>query len=85
MQCGEPAGASLEVSSPTQTDEEYLSPQEEAMELGETPASGKRVHFKEPPSFRVGESQKLNIEWFFFKSRCINPPNFPPKQQLQLR
>ncbi|XP_070850331.1 striated muscle preferentially expressed protein kinase [Chaetodon trifascialis] len=52
MQCGRPAGA-LEVSSPTQSDEEYLSPQEEAMELGDSPAPSKRVHFKEPPSFQV--------------------------------
>ncbi|XP_076580094.1 striated muscle preferentially expressed protein kinase-like [Chaetodon auriga] len=52
MQCGRPAGA-LEVSSPTQSDEEYLSPQEEAMELGDSPALSKRVHFKEPPSFQV--------------------------------
>ncbi|XP_073318222.1 striated muscle preferentially expressed protein kinase [Pagrus major] len=52
MQCGKQAGA-LEVSSPTQSDEEYLSPQEEVMELGDTPAPSKRVHFKEPPSFQV--------------------------------
>nr|XP_033472116.1 striated muscle preferentially expressed protein kinase isoform X2 [Epinephelus lanceolatus] len=52
MQYGEPPGA-LEVSSPTQPDEEYLSPQEEAMELRESPAPSKRVHFKEPPSFQV--------------------------------
>lgn len=55
MRCGKLAGV-LEVSSPTQSDEEYLSPQEEAMELGDLPALSKRVHFKEPPSFQVGES-----------------------------
>ncbi|KAF1371856.1 hypothetical protein PFLUV_G00273700 [Perca fluviatilis] len=52
MQCGKPARA-FEVSSPTQPDEEDLSPQEEAMELGDLPAPSKRVHFKEPPSFQV--------------------------------
>ncbi|XP_060888188.1 striated muscle preferentially expressed protein kinase [Labrus mixtus] len=50
MQCGKPASA---VRSPIQSDEEYLSPQEEAMELGEPPAPIKRVHFTEPPSFQV--------------------------------
>ncbi|XP_051283364.1 striated muscle preferentially expressed protein kinase isoform X2 [Dicentrarchus labrax] len=52
IQCGKQAG-DLEVSSPTQSDEEYLSPQEEAMELGDSPALTKSVHFKEPPSFQV--------------------------------
>lgn len=41
-------------SSPTQSDEEYLSPQEEAMELGDAPAASKSVRFKEPPWFQVG-------------------------------
>ncbi|KAM6958556.1 LOW QUALITY PROTEIN: striated muscle preferentially expressed protein kinase-like [Tautogolabrus adspersus] len=50
MQCGKLASA---VSSPIQSDEEYLSPQEEAMELGEPPAPIKRVHFTEPPAFQV--------------------------------
>ncbi|XP_035802106.2 striated muscle preferentially expressed protein kinase isoform X13 [Amphiprion ocellaris] len=45
------AAASLDASSPIQSDEEYLSPQEEAMEV--SPAPSKRVHFKEPPSFQV--------------------------------
>lgn len=52
-QCGK-----AEVSSPIQSDEEYLSPQEEPMELEESPAPTKRVHFSEPPSFLVGESAK---------------------------
>lgn len=56
MQCGK-VSRTVEVSSPTQSDEEYLSPQEEAMELGESPALSKRVHFKEPPSFQVGVFQ----------------------------
>lgn len=40
-------------SSPAQSDEEYLSPQEEAMELGDAPAATKSVRFKEPPWFQV--------------------------------
>lgn len=56
IQCGKPAG-SLEVSGPIQSDEEYLSPQEEAMEVGELPVPTKSVRFKEPPFFQVGESQ----------------------------
>nr|XP_046238165.1 striated muscle preferentially expressed protein kinase isoform X3 [Scatophagus argus] len=52
IQCGKLAGA-MEVSSPTQSDEEYLSPQEEAMELGGSPVLSKSVRFKEPPSFQV--------------------------------
>uniref|UniRef100_A0A3Q1FAU4 Ig-like domain-containing protein n=1 Tax=Acanthochromis polyacanthus TaxID=80966 RepID=A0A3Q1FAU4_9TELE len=45
------SGEAGDTSSPIQSDEEYLSPQEEAMEV--SPAPGKRVHFKEPPSFQV--------------------------------
>lgn len=41
------------VRSLAQSDDECLSPQEEAMEVGEVPALTKRVHFKEPPSFQV--------------------------------
>ncbi|XP_067439601.1 striated muscle preferentially expressed protein kinase-like [Thunnus thynnus] len=52
IQCGKPVG-SLEVSGSIQSDEEYLSPQEEAMELGDSPAPSKSVHFKEPPAFQV--------------------------------
>ncbi|XP_071320810.1 striated muscle preferentially expressed protein kinase isoform X2 [Trachinotus anak] len=52
VQYGKPA-VCLEVSSPMQSDEEYLSPQEEAMELGDSPAPSKSVHFKELPSFQV--------------------------------
>ncbi|XP_070711425.1 striated muscle preferentially expressed protein kinase [Pempheris klunzingeri] len=52
MQCGKLARV-LEVSSPTQSDEEYLSPQEEAMELGDPPGPSKRVSFKEPPLFQM--------------------------------
>lgn len=50
--CGERPGATG-TRSPTLSDEEYLSPQEEAMEVGESPAPSPGVHFKEPPSFQV--------------------------------
>ncbi|XP_035478783.2 striated muscle preferentially expressed protein kinase isoform X2 [Scophthalmus maximus] len=45
-QCEQPT-VSLEVSSPIQSDEE------EAMEVGDSPALCKSVHFKEPPSIQV--------------------------------
>lgn len=51
------AADSLEVSSPALSDEEYLSPQEEAMEVGDLPAPSKSVHFKELPSFQVGQTE----------------------------
>ncbi|XP_019128792.2 striated muscle preferentially expressed protein kinase isoform X2 [Larimichthys crocea] len=61
-QCGKLAGI-LEVSSPTQSDEEYLSPQEEeAMEVGDSPAPSKSVHFKEPPSFQVAPCDQTVTE-----------------------
>ncbi|XP_074521040.1 striated muscle preferentially expressed protein kinase [Halichoeres trimaculatus] len=56
-QCGKP-----EVSSPIQSDEEYLSPQEEPMELEESPAPAKRVHFSEPPSFQVAPTDQSVTE-----------------------
>ncbi|XP_041637580.1 striated muscle preferentially expressed protein kinase isoform X2 [Cheilinus undulatus] len=56
-QCGKP-----EFSSPIQSDEEYLSPQEEAMEIGESPAPTKRVHFTEPPSFQVAPADQSVTE-----------------------
>ncbi|XP_062270568.1 striated muscle preferentially expressed protein kinase [Scomber scombrus] len=52
IQCGKPAGP-LEVSGPIQSDEEYLNPQEEVMEVGDLPALTKSVRFKEPPFFQV--------------------------------
>ncbi|KAM9835843.1 striated muscle preferentially expressed protein kinase [Aulostomus maculatus] len=52
MQCGRPV-CSLDVGTPTQSDEEYLSPQEEVMELGDAPLLTKSVRFKEPPFFQV--------------------------------
>lgn len=51
-QCEQPT-VSLEVSSPIQSDEE------EAMEVGDSPALCKSVHFKEPPSIQVGVSSNL--------------------------
>lgn len=54
MRGGNASGAAV-----SQSDEEYLSPQEEAMELGESPAPSKRVHFKEPPLFQVGTTNQL--------------------------
>ncbi|XP_056226334.1 striated muscle preferentially expressed protein kinase [Seriola aureovittata] len=52
MQFRKPA-VSQEVSHQAQSDEEYLSPQEEVMEVGGPPAPSKSVHFKELPSFQV--------------------------------
>uniref|UniRef100_A0A1A8ETI8 non-specific serine/threonine protein kinase n=1 Tax=Nothobranchius korthausae TaxID=1143690 RepID=A0A1A8ETI8_9TELE len=49
---GKPA-VSVEVSSPVQSDEENLSPQEEAMEVGGSLSLNPGLHFKEPPSFQV--------------------------------
>ncbi|KAM6893731.1 striated muscle preferentially expressed protein kinase-like [Xenentodon cancila] len=43
---------SQEVNCPVHSDEEYLSPREEAMELGDS-LSLKSVYLKEPPSFQV--------------------------------
>ncbi|XP_069376886.1 striated muscle preferentially expressed protein kinase isoform X3 [Paralichthys olivaceus] len=48
---GERPAVSLEVRSPIQSDEEYLSPQEEAMEVRDSNALS--VCFKERPSFQV--------------------------------
>lgn len=53
MRGGNASGAAV-----SQSDEEDLSPQEEAMELGESPAPSKRVHFKEPPLFQVGTTNQ---------------------------
>ncbi|KAM4602243.1 striated muscle preferentially expressed protein kinase-like [Polymixia lowei] len=60
-QCGKPT-LPLDVSSPTQSDEEYLSPQEEAMEFGEPPPQSKQVHFREPPSFQVAPRDQGVVE-----------------------
>ncbi|XP_035984095.1 striated muscle preferentially expressed protein kinase isoform X4 [Fundulus heteroclitus] len=45
--------ATVEVSSPVHSDEEYLSSQEEEMEIGDSPSLDKGVFFNEPPSFEV--------------------------------
>uniref|UniRef100_A0A3Q2PQ88 Ig-like domain-containing protein n=1 Tax=Fundulus heteroclitus TaxID=8078 RepID=A0A3Q2PQ88_FUNHE len=41
------------LSSPVHSDEEYLSSQEEEMEIGDSPSLDKGVFFNEPPSFEV--------------------------------
>ncbi|XP_029941890.1 striated muscle preferentially expressed protein kinase [Salarias fasciatus] len=46
-------------TAPVQSDEDCLSPQQEVMELGESPSLSKRVHFKEPPSFQVAPCDQL--------------------------
>ncbi|XP_030601954.1 striated muscle preferentially expressed protein kinase [Archocentrus centrarchus] len=56
-QCGK-AAVSLEVSSPIQSDEEYLSPQEEVMEVGGSLAP----HLKEPPSFQGAPYDQMVTE-----------------------
>lgn len=69
--------------SPTLSDEEYLSPQEEAMEVGESPAPRLGVHFKEPPSFQVEGSTKsrcpslLLLLLYFFSSIYSNLQKSP--------
>ncbi|KAM9396511.1 striated muscle preferentially expressed protein kinase isoform 1-T1 [Salvelinus alpinus] len=56
---GKPSSLPLvEVTSPLQSDEEYLSPLEEVMEIGEPPSRGvgpqpKYAFFKDPPSFQA--------------------------------
>ncbi|XP_067116591.1 striated muscle preferentially expressed protein kinase isoform X2 [Osmerus mordax] len=58
VQCGKPISP-LEVSSPIQSDEEYLSPLEEVMEAG--PPS-KHVTFREPLSFQVSLTNQVVTE-----------------------
>ncbi|XP_043965424.1 striated muscle preferentially expressed protein kinase-like isoform X7 [Gambusia affinis] len=41
------------VSSPVQPVDEYLSPQEEKMEVGDSPSLNKGISSREPPSFQV--------------------------------
>ncbi|XP_036071735.1 striated muscle preferentially expressed protein kinase isoform X3 [Oryzias melastigma] len=52
MQFGKPL-VSSKVCSPVQSDEEYLSPQEEVMETEDSSPLGKSVNWKERPSFQV--------------------------------
>ncbi|XP_062236911.1 striated muscle preferentially expressed protein kinase-like isoform X3 [Platichthys flesus] len=59
---GEPAAVSLEVRSPIQSDEEYLSPQEEAMEVGDSNTLSRSVCFKERPSFQVAPCDQAATE-----------------------
>lgn len=63
---GKPSSLPLvEVTSPLQSDEEYLSPLEEVMEIGEPPSRGvgpqsKYAFFKDPPSFQVKKIQRAS-------------------------
>lgn len=59
MQRGK-SSSTVMVSSPVQSDEEYLSPQEEKMEAGDSPSLNKGISFREPPSFQVRICIKLN-------------------------
>ncbi|XP_054914995.1 striated muscle preferentially expressed protein kinase-like isoform X2 [Poeciliopsis prolifica] len=52
VQHGKPSPAVM-VSGPVQSDEEYLSPQEEKMEVGDSPSLNEGVSFREPPLFQV--------------------------------
>ncbi|XP_037829718.1 striated muscle preferentially expressed protein kinase isoform X2 [Kryptolebias marmoratus] len=53
---------SLEVSSPVQSDEEYLSPQEDAMEAADSPFLKQSLYFKQPPSFQVAPCDQAVTE-----------------------
>ncbi|KAK6325467.1 hypothetical protein J4Q44_G00048090 [Coregonus suidteri] len=65
---GKPSSLPLvEVTSPLQSDEEYLSPLEEVMEIGEPPSRGvgpqsKYAFFKDPPSFQVALNDQVVTE-----------------------
>ncbi|KAL1022126.1 hypothetical protein UPYG_G00022460 [Umbra pygmaea] len=57
----------VEVSSPLQSDEEYLSPLEEVMEIGGPPLRGagslsRHAFFNDPPSFQVALTDKAVTE-----------------------
>uniref|UniRef100_A0A087Y9R8 non-specific serine/threonine protein kinase n=1 Tax=Poecilia formosa TaxID=48698 RepID=A0A087Y9R8_POEFO len=57
-----PGENTVMVSSPVQSDEEYLSPQEEKMECGDSPSLNKGISFSEPPSFQVPPCDQSVIE-----------------------
>lgn len=57
QQCGK---AGVDIRSPVHSDEEYLSPQEEEMEVGDSSSLNKGIGFNEPPSFQVRFHIKLN-------------------------
>ncbi|XP_014907071.1 striated muscle preferentially expressed protein kinase isoform X2 [Poecilia latipinna] len=61
VQLGKSSSAVM-VSSPVQSDEEYLSPQEEKMECGDSPSLNKGISFSEPPSFQVPPCDQSVIE-----------------------
>ncbi|PWA32141.1 hypothetical protein CCH79_00013351, partial [Gambusia affinis] len=50
------------VSSPVQSDDEYLSPQEEKMEVGDSPSLNKGISSREPPSFQVSPCDQAVTE-----------------------
>ncbi|XP_032411956.1 striated muscle preferentially expressed protein kinase isoform X2 [Xiphophorus hellerii] len=56
------SSSTVMVSSPVQSDEEYLSPQEEKMEVGDSPSLNKGISFREPPSFQVSPCDQAVIE-----------------------
>uniref|UniRef100_A0A3B5Q7F4 Striated muscle enriched protein kinase a n=1 Tax=Xiphophorus maculatus TaxID=8083 RepID=A0A3B5Q7F4_XIPMA len=56
------SSSTVMVSSPVQSDEEYLSPQEEKMEAGDSPSLNKGISFGEPPSFQVSPCDQAVIE-----------------------
>lgn len=58
VQSGKPTSP-LEVCSPVQSDEEYLSPVEEIMEVG---PQGRHLTFREPPAFQVSLSDLVVSE-----------------------
>lgn len=70
-QSGKPA-VSVEVNSPVCSDEEYLSPQEEPMELGDY-LSPKGVCMKEPPSFQVTLAARCAALLTFMYADCTMP------------
>ncbi|XP_023820642.1 striated muscle preferentially expressed protein kinase isoform X4 [Oryzias latipes] len=61
MQLGKPL-VSSKVCSPVQSDEEYLSPQEEVMETEGSSPLGRSVNLKEPPSFQGAPCDQAVIE-----------------------
>ncbi|CAN9498115.1 unnamed protein product [Ophioblennius macclurei] len=58
----EPSSVRRGKTATVQSDEDSMSPQEEAMEFRESPFLSKRVHFKEPPSFQVEPCDQWVLE-----------------------
>ncbi|XP_015229457.1 PREDICTED: striated muscle preferentially expressed protein kinase isoform X2 [Cyprinodon variegatus] len=59
QQCGK---AGVDIRSPVHSDEEYLSPQEEEMEVGDSSSLNKGIGFNEPPSFQVAPRDQAVAE-----------------------